>query len=342
MMIPAEPIWVIIMKVAIVGAGIVGTYLAWRLAGKGADVSVFERKKEIGGKACSGLISKRLWHFFPEEKGLVENEIKSANIHFPKKDVEIRFSPHMLVIDRKGLEEYAAELARKAGAKIFLGMNVANVLHAKGKKPQVVLEKNGKKAFLEFDCIVGCDGEHSVVRKSLRLREPRMRLGILAYGKAKKNQQKDAVEVFPTKNGFGWIIPRGAGEAEYGTLEKPADAKKQFEMFCRRQKARPRKVLAAVVPEGLRIPDNSRIALCGDAAGLTKSWSGGGVVWGLTAAHMLARDFPNLAKYEKQMKRFFAPRMFFGRIETKAAAWLGLNMPALLPKKIRIDSDWGI
>lgn len=330
------------MKVAIVGAGIIGTYLAWRLARKGLEVSVFERNSAIGGKVCSGLISRRLWHFFPENKILIENEIKTANVHFPEKNVEIRFSPHMLVVDRKGLEEYAAALAKEAGVKMFLGMKVANALHVKGKKPQIVLEKNGKKAFLEFDYVIGCDGEYSVVRKSLCLREPRMRLGILCFGKAKKNQALDAVEVFPTKRGFDWIIPRSASEAEYGTLEKPAEAKRIFEQFCKKQKIKPEKILAAPVPEGLVLSNNNRIALCGDAAGLTKSWSGGGVIWGLTAAHMLARDFPDLKKYESQMRRFFAPRMFFGRIETKLAVWIGNNAPFLLPRRIKIDSDWGV
>ncbi len=330
------------MKVAIVGAGIIGTYLAWRLAKKGLDVSVFEKNSEIGGKVCSGLISRRLWHFFPESKGLVLNEIKTANAHFPGKDIEIKFSPHMLVLDRKGLEEYAAKLAKESGAKMFFGMKVANVLHVKGKKPQVVLERNNKKAFLEFDYIIGCDGANSVVRKSLRLKAPRTRLGILAFGRPKKNQTADAVEVFTTKNGFDWIIPRSSGEAEYGTLEKLVDAKKQFEQFCKKQKIKPEKVLAAAVPEGLAVSSHDRIALCGDAAGLTKSWSGGGVIWGLTAAHMLARDFPNLGKYESQMKRFFGPRMLFSRIGLRLAVCIGFHIPSLLPKKIRIDSDWGI
>jgi len=330
------------MKVAIVGAGIIGTYLAWRLAKKGFEVSVFEQKSEIGGKVCSGLISRRLWHFFPEEKNLTENEIKSANVHFPEKDIEIKFFPHMLVIDRKGLEEYAAELAKESGVKLFLGMKVANVLHIKGKKLQFVLERNNKKAFLEFDYVIGCDGVHSIVRKSLRLREPKMRLGILCFGKVKKNQMLDTVEVFPSKNGFNWIIPRNSGEAEYGTLEKPAEAKKIFEQFCKKQKIKPEKILVAPVPEGLVLSNHNRIALCGDAAGLTKSWSGGGVLWGLTAAHMLVRDFPNMKKYESQAKRFFAPRMFFSRIETRIAVWIGNNMPFLLPRRIRIDSDWGV
>jgi len=38
------------MKVAIVGAGICGLYLAWKLSEKGYSVTVFEKKEKIGKK----------------------------------------------------------------------------------------------------------------------------------------------------------------------------------------------------------------------------------------------------------------------------------------------------
>jgi len=47
------------MKVAIVGGGTSGLYLAWKLSQKGEEVVVFEKKKKIGKEVCSGLFSER-------------------------------------------------------------------------------------------------------------------------------------------------------------------------------------------------------------------------------------------------------------------------------------------
>ncbi len=47
-------------KVAIIGAGVIGLYLAWRLKQKGHEVVVFEKKDKIGGKPCTALVSERI------------------------------------------------------------------------------------------------------------------------------------------------------------------------------------------------------------------------------------------------------------------------------------------
>ena len=48
------------MKIGIVGCGINGSYLAWKLS-KEHDVMVFEKKKQIGKEVCSGIVSQRIW-----------------------------------------------------------------------------------------------------------------------------------------------------------------------------------------------------------------------------------------------------------------------------------------
>jgi len=53
---------------------------------------------------------------------------------------------------------------------------------------------------------------------------------------------------------------------------------------------------------------NKQVALCGDAMGLTKPWSGGGIIWSLYAADILLNNFPNFGKYEKKLRGFLSQR----------------------------------
>ena len=132
--------------------------------------------------------------------------------------------------------------------------------------------------------------------------------------------------------GFSWKIPRG-NKTEYGAvlpLEKNSNFKSSKETS------------AALIPQGLIIPKNDKITLCGDAAGLTKPWSGGGVVWGLTAAEILLKNFPNLIKYQQATKRFFLPQIFLSKAILRLVYFLGFNFPWILPKKAKIEGDFFI
>ena len=60
------------LKVAIIGAGIIGLYLGWKLSEKGHQVTIFEKRGKIGKEACSGLFSERLLQFIPESQKLVQ------------------------------------------------------------------------------------------------------------------------------------------------------------------------------------------------------------------------------------------------------------------------------
>ncbi len=324
------------MRVGIVGCGIIGAYLAWKLAQK-AEVTVFELKNTIGKEACSGLISRRLFGHIPANESLVENVLREIELKFPERTVSVTFFPRMLAVNRANLDRYVAGLAQKAGAKILLGHKVEKIIHMKGKRTTLLITHRGENKYYEFDYLIGCDGPLSVVRRALRLPEPRLKLGILTYINKKDSSDIAKITAFP--NGFGWVLPRGK-RTEVGILEKPQTAKKLFQKFCRKLRLKPKKICSALIPEGLIISNNSRIALCGDAAGLTKPWSSGGIIWELTAADLLVKHFPNIKKYNSALRRFFEPRVFFSRILTKAIVWLGFNLPWLLPKKAKFDPDW--
>ncbi len=149
------------MKVAIIGAGINGLYLAQRLAKRGEDVTVFEKREKVGKEVCSGLFSERILDFIPEAKNLIQSRVDKLLIHFPKKTIKIQFSRKFFLIDHSSLDNLVAIAAQKSGAKIVFQKEVS------------VLPE-------DFDRIIGCDGALSRVRKLLGGNNPDFYLGIQA------------------------------------------------------------------------------------------------------------------------------------------------------------------
>lgn len=323
------------MNIAIIGAGINGLYLSWRLAEKGHKVIVFEKNQEIGNKVCSGLFSERILEYIPESQKLIENKINYCLLHFPKKTIKLNFSKEFFVMNHSELDKLVAKIAKKKGVTI-------------------ILNKEIKKFPFGFDKIIGCDGANSIVREKLKLPALKLRLGIQGFKKLSSRQQKEELssftEVWPTKNGFIWKIPR-KNKIEYGIIEEISSAKTLFNNFLARnnlmsklratdQSAALSEIRSKLIPQGLIIPNNPMITLCGDAAGLTKPWSGGGVIWGLKGANLLLETFPNFLAYRRRVLKFFLPKIIIGKMAVKTVYTLGFKAPYLLPRSVKIESDY--
>ncbi len=317
------------MKVAIVGAGTCGLYLAIKLSKMGHQVTVFEKNEKISNKICSGLFSKRILDFIPESKNLIQGEIKFVFIRFPKKNVMVEFSKPLFLMSHSELDKLLADLALANNVKIILNHKVSKISDDFNFLPKIENE--------EFDRIIGCDGAESFVRKHLKEKDPYLRLGI--HGFTDKIPSKNFLTTFPCKNGFLWEIPQKS-KVEYGIIADINMAYKIFTNFLKKNKIIIKNVKARIIPQGIVIPKNKKITLCGDAAGLTKPWSGGGVIWALTAANILLKTFPNFEDYRRKTKKFFKIKILISKIAIKIVYFLGFKIPWLLPKKNKIESDF--
>ncbi len=316
------------MRVAIIGAGICGLYIAWKLAKEGNDITVFEKKEKIGKEACSGLFSERILNFIPESQKLIQKEIESCLIHFPKKTIKIKFSKKFLIMNHSELDKLVADLAQGAGVKIALKYNVS--------AQDIDTFKNN------FEKIIGCDGALSEIRKYLNLPLPKLFLGIQNYiplYDSLESQKNSYVETWATEKGFIWKIIR-LDKIEYGIMEEVKSARVILEKFLKKNNLKIKRINSAIIPQGLVIPSSPQITICGDAAGLTKPWSGGGVVWSLIAANILLKNFPNFIKYKNEIERFFLPKIIFSRAAKKLVYFFGFKLPWLLPKNMKVESDF--
>jgi len=294
------------------GAGPVGSYLAWKLSERGHKVLVLEEHGEIGKPiSCSGLISKNLWNFVPEDKKLVEREITGARLHVGKKTHTFK-SNQAVVIDRNKLDKFLAKKAEKAGATIATNSRLFSFVETKDHVSLYIKSKSFDNT--KTSVLAGCDGPLSVVRNKMGLRPPEFLHGIFCY----TNEEPDSyVDLYYKKvpGFFAWRIPR-KDCVEYG-LAAEVGAKQYFEKFSRKMRVSYNKLYSGLIPFGL-LPEVSseRVFLCGDAASQTKPHTGGGVVYGLTAADIASSIIkpkePDMRSYEKEWRKRLAKEIRIG------------------------------
>ena len=312
--------------VAVVGAGPAGSRTARDAAAAGLRVKLLEEHRAIGVPShCSGLISLRTL----KEAGIGEeaiiNRISGAFIH-TQNGSEVGIggaSTRAVAIDRVRWDETLCEQAQAAGADLVR----ARLVHVQRENGGVRLhtQTDGRAATLTARLVVGADGAHSRVARSLGLPGPREKVYCLGIEGRLQTPRDDFVHVFVGQElapgWFGWIIPTGDGRVRAGIGSQ--NGRKPIECYRRLQDAFPR-LLAGLEPcrfYGGTIPldfaprsyaDN--VLLVGDAAGQVKPFSGGGIYTGLVAARhaagavtsaFAAGDFSarHLARYERSWKK---------------------------------------
>jgi geranylgeranyl reductase family protein len=293
--------------VIVVGAGPAGLRSASLLERSGLDVLVIDRKPAIGRPVqCSGLISRNLDRFLKVPKACIEHRVSGAIIHGPGERKICLEKPGnaAYVIDR---ELFDRHLAGQVKSEVLLSTAVRSLAI---KKDVTIRTDKGE---FRSRALLGCDGPHSVVREHFGVKPHEMLSGLLIItNQPDKSSRVDLHLDRRISDGFLWKIPRGK-TTEYGMLGSMVDFN-QITRFFKLKSGDIVKRGAGLIPVGPCKSYFDHTLLVGDAAGQTKPWSGGGVVYGLTCAGHAARTLTSclakgdlaekaLASYEEAWKR---------------------------------------
>jgi geranylgeranyl reductase family protein len=295
----------------VVGVGPAGARLARRAAEAGHDVLALEKGTVGKPLACSGHVSTDVWDYVPGDARaeLLQNRVYGANFHVggPGSRAYPFYESNQVsnVIDRVGLDRTLADAARAAGADVREGHTVTDVTQGPAGAT-VTARADGETHVFETRLVAGCDGPVSRVRRAAGLPEPAETLhGVLAFDDTPDDG--DFVDVHLTvPTFFAWRIPRGDAGVEYGLAAPPGtDVTDRFERLLDAYGAETTRRCSGAIPVGPpeRVTDD-RVFLVGDAAAQTKPFTGGGILYGMTAAdHAVATVDPadpsTLADYER-------------------------------------------
>jgi digeranylgeranylglycerophospholipid reductase len=336
------------VDVVVIGAGPVGSNTARLLALQGWSVLMVEEHPEVGIPVqCAGLVTPRIFKHTPFQIGdLHQNNLHGGVVYAPD-GTKIEFRTDKIqaqAMDRAGFDRRMAKFAVKEGALLKTATKaVAAVRDANGIT--VTLQHDGERTDVRAKLVVGADGIRS--RTAEWFKFPRVDEIVSAYEAELSGCKIEDEQMIPMFAGdeqapgfFSWIIPIGGGRARAGLAVAPGlseqAAKRYYErMFVDPQSAPFLKgaeesyLIIGGIPLGLRkklVQD--RVILVGDAAGMAKPTSGGGIYMGLVASEFLAKTAGEALKadnltaaalqpYEKAVRRTIARELRKGDLLRK-------------------------
>lgn len=328
-----------VSDVIVVGGGPCGSFAAYNLAKLGAAVTAFEEHPEIGVPShCAGHLSiKGLTQLgqYPLPDGVVENTFSGAVFHSP---MGSRFSVHFpspvtCAVNRALFDKRIAGMAEEAGVRYHLNSRVESLVVEKGFVKGVTVRRNGKTESFRAKLVVDAEGISSrLVRQiGLTMLDRSMLVnGVQAEVENVKGAEADMVEVFLGKDYapsfYAWLISKGAGRAKVGLATKCGNPKDFLRKFMLKHPVASKKLSKAKVLQlafhpitlGGPIPKpcmNGFLAV-GDVASQVKPTTGGGVVFGMTAAKLAAEvawkaleqnefSAEHLSEYQRRCKELF-------------------------------------
>lgn len=283
--------------IVIIGAGPAGSMAAERLAARGFDVVVLEEHEEIGAPVhCTGLLGEEAFAEFDLPAALIFARASAASF-WTASGQSIRIDSDRVraaIIDRGALDRHLAARAVTAGASVRVGQRVERVaVHPDG------VSVTGAGGDVRARIAVLACGANYRFHRTLGLGLPAAHLLSaqleIGFPAAPDIEVRLGRDVAP--EGFAWMVPferAGMARARIGLMSR-SSAGPRFQRFASALASRagvsaplqaPRLKMLPLGPVPRTYAD--RVVAVGDAAGLVKPTTGGGIYYGLLSGSIAA------------------------------------------------------
>jgi geranylgeranyl reductase family protein len=286
--------------VTVIGGGPAGLYAASCLAREGFDIAVLEEHPVAGEPVhCTGILSPEAFEEYTLPRSSILNELKAVRFYSPAGQMMPYVTPHVeaLVVDRPAFDQGLGALARDLGVEINLGCKViALEVDRSGVHVRCAGEEQPRRARA---CILATGAGYGLHR-NLGLGIPPVLLNSaqieVPVGRPGDVELHFGNAVAP--KGFAWVAPvrRPHGFFARVGLMCQGNAVHYFGQFLNRVRERwkidaneifsPRKRILPLAP--IRKTYGDRLLVVGDAAGLVKPTTGGGIYYGIVSGALAA------------------------------------------------------
>ncbi|MDR0900668.1 MAG: geranylgeranyl reductase family protein [Methanobrevibacter sp.] len=315
--------------VAIIGAGPIGSTLAYKLSQFGVNVAIFEKKNEIGVPLqCAGIVSKKIKELNDLPEDFILNEVKGAYLHSREYDLKVqKDETEAFIIDRIAYDQYLAKKAIESGAKLFKQFKAIAIDSKKG------IIKFQNKDEIKAKIIVGADGSKSFVSDLFNDEFDYFNASqyLIETQNPEKVSKRDFVDVFAISKilpGFIWCIPSSKNSYRIGlfsnnTYKEQKEILNEFLINNKRFKK-----CNVIEKYHGKIPIfnkkkkivKDRILLIGDAASQLKPTTGGGLIIGFDTVEIAKKSIitslesnnvGKLSDYEKKFKKKYSKELSY-------------------------------
>lgn len=298
--------------VAIIGAGPIGSTLAYKLAKEDINVCLIDKKRVIGlPLQCAGIISSKIANFNEMPNELILNKVKGANIFSNSNELRVAKEDYeAFVIDRVAYDQFLFDRACKEGVNTYLSSKVTDVDIEKGI---IYFSNNAKINQISSKIIVGADGPDSIV--SSKLGNDFSYFNASQYlVKVDEIQERDFVNVCAKENlfpGFTWAIPTYEDIFRVGIFSNHTYKEQltilndflenDFQRIPHKNEHYDYKIIeryAGKIPifnkENLLV--NERVIIIGDAGSQIKPTTGGGLIIGFKVSEIAKNNIVKALK----------------------------------------------